>query len=128
MALFKVSRRSFLGISNNKQTSCRYVQFQISNVFPRRGLCSPNNGDSLSANSEGGHLGLFERGKRYWQNWVCLVKLCVKLLLNLNFVLYSSPTGNYLDLTLFQFAKKNVLSTKWCLHFLIEFFFVEKRA
>ena len=75
---FNVSRRSFLGISNNKQPRGRHVQFQISNVLPRRGFCSLNNGDSLSANGEGGHLGLFERGK-YWQDWVCLVKVYVKL-------------------------------------------------
>ena len=35
---FKVSRRSFLGISNNKQPSGRHAQFQISNVLPRRGV------------------------------------------------------------------------------------------
>ena len=76
---FKVSRRSFLGISNNKQQVADRFISKYRTCSRAEGFCSPNNGESLSANSEGGHLALFERGKRYWQNWVCFSKIVCKI-------------------------------------------------
>ena len=44
------------------------------------------------------------------------------------FVLYSSLTEKYLDLTFFAFWRKNVPSTKLCLRFFNKFFVADEIA